>query len=248
MEEKINKVLAQIEKDLRDINSARAQVENVVAAFSQLQKKVGGFVSNVADYSLQVEKISQSVSDRRNIDKEKFKVSFDALKKSCDDFVSVLDIKLNKTASDFAAKTNELYQRIEEIENKKLESFSQSISSLNSSCGNTISKMDDKSSKILTEFSEKVSKISGVIDAQVQSLHGEVVKIDKTNSDLLSAIKFIDLLKTDVEKLMAELKESQSAQDKCEYIPSIIKFLSLIKVSKSLNLIPVRFIPVSISK
>lgn len=38
MEDRINKALGQLEKDLQEINSARSQVESTVKASTELQK------------------------------------------------------------------------------------------------------------------------------------------------------------------------------------------------------------------
>ncbi len=47
MEDRINKALGQLEKDLQKINSARCQVESTVKASTELQKVVSDYVSSV---------------------------------------------------------------------------------------------------------------------------------------------------------------------------------------------------------
>lgn len=47
MEDRINKALGQLEKDLQKINSARSQVESTVKASTELQKVVSDYVSSV---------------------------------------------------------------------------------------------------------------------------------------------------------------------------------------------------------
>lgn len=47
MEDRINKALGQLEKDLQEINSARSQVESTVKASTELQKVVSDYVSSV---------------------------------------------------------------------------------------------------------------------------------------------------------------------------------------------------------
>lgn len=101
----INVALERLEQNLKDISSAHEQVESVVSASSQLQIKVGTFVSEVAKFSQQVEKMVQTIADRGDKDVENFKTSLKKLDKECSAFVSLMDDKTHEIANDFEEKT-----------------------------------------------------------------------------------------------------------------------------------------------
>ena len=79
MEERINQALAQIEKDLQDIKSAKEQVDSVVASSSQLKEKVGAFVSDVSNLSKQVEQLMHSIADKGKDNLANFKESMEGI-------------------------------------------------------------------------------------------------------------------------------------------------------------------------
>ena len=151
MEERINKALLLIESELRNIKAAREQVDSVVASSTQLQKKVGTFVSDVANLSKQVE--------------------------------SLMDALEEKGANNLA-------------------DFKLSLETLNKSCAN-----------IISSFEEKTTTATKSVKTEVETLHSEIEKLERTRNDLASATDAINKLNTDVEELTKELKKSQSAQD-----------------------------------
>ncbi len=151
MEERINQALVQIENDLREIQSAKKQVDSVMSASSQLQNKVGTFVTDVANLSQQVKDLMRVAADERNSNQADFKSSLEELEKSCND--------------------------------------------------------------IVLSFERKSSVAANAVKLGIDNLHEEIEKLDSIQNNLVSATTVVRTLNDNIENLMAELKNSQSAQD-----------------------------------
>lgn len=184
MVERINQALAQIESDLRNIQSAREQVDNVVLSSSDLQEKVRTFVLEVSNLSQQVEKMADSIAGERSNDAERVKKTLNNLHDSCEAFVSRMETASEKILSQF-----------------------------DDSCADVLSSLKTESSNIASDFNKKATKSSNAINSNVQALHEEVEKLDNAKKEMVSAIGVIKDLKGVIEDVMLELQKSQSAQD-----------------------------------
>ncbi|MEE3483409.1 MAG: hypothetical protein VZQ98_03670 [Bacteroidales bacterium] len=206
MEERINQALAQIESDLRNIQSAREQVDNVVLSSSHLQEKVRTFVLEVSNLSQQVEKMADFIAGERNNDVERVKETLNNLHNSCKEFVSRMETTSEKILSQF-----------------------------DDSCADVLSSLKTESSNIASDFNKKATKSSNAINSNVQALYEEVEKLDNAKKEMLSAIGAIKDLKNIIENLMLELQKSQSAQDEVLINIKDAVATSLLKVEKINN-------------
>ena len=133
MEERINQALAQIEKDLQNIKSAKEQVDSVVASSSQLQEKVGAFVSDVSNLSKQVEQLMHSIADKGKDNLANFRESMEALNRSCAEIVTSFENKTNAAANAVISEVDKLHGEIEKLDvaRGKLVSATEAINKLN---------------------------------------------------------------------------------------------------------------------
>lgn len=184
MDERINQALQNIENDLQNIKSAREQVEEVVSDSSKLQEKVAVYVTKVSEISKQLEETLSNISNERTQTIEEFNSSFIALKDSCDKY----------TAS-FGVKTKEIGSNFEKLSDEISSSF------------------QTKSNTIISDFETKSQNATDVIKSEMSNLHDNIAKLNEIEKDLVSSIDVVKTLNDDIEKLMKELDDSQSAQD-----------------------------------
>ena len=198
MEERINQALAQIEKDLQNIKSAKEQVDSVVASSSQLKEKVGAFVSDVANLSKQVEQLMHSIADKSKDNLSNFKESMEALNRSCAEIITSFENKTNAAANAVTSEIDKLHGEIEKLDAAR---------NILVSATDAIKKLNDNVEKLTSEI--KVTQSAQ--DDELRAIKGQMTELSSRLSDLdTKSGNIIESLQTHYDSLV-QLSQSLNA-------------------------------------
>ena len=102
----INTALERLEQNLKELDSARVQVEKTVNASDELQTVVKGYVTQVKELCEAMKSWSVSLSDKEGELAEDIANAIYRLSSSCDDIVENLKSNVHNTSNDFKSKTD----------------------------------------------------------------------------------------------------------------------------------------------
>ena len=105
MEDRINQALMQLENDLRNINSAREQVESTVKASTELQKVVGDYVSSVRKLCIGLKSWEEELSSRGTAMSEEYERTVSQISSSCTAVITTFNSRVEKSINDFKSKS-----------------------------------------------------------------------------------------------------------------------------------------------
>ncbi len=130
-----------------------------------------------------------------------------------------------KEVDGLAKQVGELLKAVSEKENNNLSDFKSGLDSMKEECSKFVKSMEDKSEKITkavetnlnksaSDFKKHTSANSDSLKTHVEKMHAEIEDLDKLKREFVDASEVVGSLKESMEKLMSELKKSQSSQDK----------------------------------
>lgn len=187
----INSALERLETNLQNIDSARKQVEDTVAASIKLQKAIETYTSDVNEMC---KKVGDSASDFDN-----------KTKKDLEDFGqqnAVLSEQVNKLKS----LRDEIVKTSNEIQEVKL--FLTAIS-------NDLKDSQGKQDEILNQISNNVSKTPNDInlakDSIIKHISTSKDELIKNITDLNEKVKIIDGKCNDIKETISDVFESINA-------------------------------------
>lgn len=186
MEQKdILKSLAELEATLKGIESAKKQVETVVAAYSQLGTSASAYSNSIADISSNLATIIANIKEKNDVLQQEASAILDAFQQQCTVAVEAEESSLKVASSTFATDCNAV------VENAKT-AFKGQVDNLDSTL----------SAKCLA------------LSASISNLNAEIAKLESLHSLIKSTLDSVSTLKGDVKALGDSLTESQSNQDK----------------------------------
>lgn len=172
----ILKSLTQLESDLRQINSAREQIETVSSAYDVLRGRVETFTDSVSGLSQNVKSLLSAISDERTNGLEQFDTSLQSLKTASSNLLSSFENECQKASSLFGERVTDCIQSMRsetELMHKEVTKIEQSrtimdesvklIRSLKDSTENLQNELKSSQSAqddALNELSEKVQAVS----------------------------------------------------------------------------------------
>ena len=125
MEDRINKALGQLEKDLQEINSARSQVESTVKASTELQKVVSDYVSSVQ--ALQA--WESELRAREGTVSHEYENAISRVNSTCTEIINSFSTVVKQTSTDFEDKAGSIVEMFTE-QNKILTERVQDLNAL----------------------------------------------------------------------------------------------------------------------
>lgn len=129
MEERINKALAQLEKDLQEINSARNQVESTVQASTELQKVVSEYVSSVQALCVGLQAWESELRAREGAISHEYEDAISRVNSTCTEIINSFGTVVKQTSTDFKDKTGSIVEKFTE-QNKILTERVQDLNAL----------------------------------------------------------------------------------------------------------------------
>ncbi len=202
MEERINKALAQLEKDLQEINSARDQVESTVKASTALQKVVSEYVSSVQALCVGLQAWESELRAREGAISHEYEDAISRVNSTCTEIINSFGTVVKQTSTDFKDKTGSIVEKVTE-QNKILTERVQELNAL---------KEDIK--KATTEIQEIKESLSQISKDLKESQESQDAVLDDIKQKLEA---FPTIISTTAESINEKLS---SLQDKADSISS----------------------------
>jgi len=230
MEDRINQALAQLEKDLQEINSARNQVENTVKASTELQKVVSEYVSSVKALCVGLQAWESELRTREGRLSHEYEEAISRVNSTCNEIVNSFGAEVEKTSTDFKNKTNPVVEKFTE-QIGKLEKHVQDLNALRDEIKKTTGEIEsvkesltqistdlkesqESQDAVLKDLKQKSDEIIGKADGiaeKIESLHG---KADNISSQLSQVDSLSHEIKTVCEQIHSTLKSSTESLQK----------------------------------
>ena len=187
MEEKIHQSLLQLEKDLKDLNSAREQVEAVVEAHKSLKETVEKYVLILANLQTDSNELLKEITTEYKDNLEKIKLSIKDFGTKCGEIIISFD-----------EKTTEISATLQTSIDNAVNAFDNKIQKLNSSI---------ESLKELYKSFENSIKTIEETKATLDRILEELISSQKTQDEILNTIK------NKLQQLASQTKEEFSKLD-----------------------------------
>ena len=184
MEERIHQSLLQLENDLKDLNSAREQVEAVVEAHKSLKESVEKYVSILANLQTDSNELLKEITTEYKDNLEKTKLSIKDFGAKCGEIIVSFD-----------EKTTEISAALQTSIDNAVNAFDDKIQKLNSSIEslNELYKSFENSIKTIEETKSTLDRILE-----------ELISSQKTQDEILNTIK------NEIHQLASQTKEEFS--------------------------------------
>ena len=197
----INASLERLEQNLRDIDSARLQVEKTIMSSNQLQENITVLVNSMVELLKDISQWKKQLEWSQQKDQKTLDGSVDKIDKSCATIISNLGSSLDKATDDFKAKTSSSLSNLKE-ENRKLTE--------------QVGKLDQLKTAI-TKSTGEVTNVKSVLGTLQSELGKSLKAQDAALQDILDKVKSVS---PNVKKLidtMAVKDEERNAKNLTEF-------------------------------
>ena len=93
---KINKTLSELETNLRNLESAKNQVEKTVNTYSELESTTSEYVKRLSSINVNLKDIVQTIG-------QDYKNNIKSFRKDCDDLISKIDKAVDSTQNEISS-------------------------------------------------------------------------------------------------------------------------------------------------
>ncbi len=224
MEDKINQTLAQLEKDLQEINSAKNQVEKTVKASTELMNVVGEYVSSVKALCVGLQAWESELRIREGSLSREYEEAISRVNSTCTEIISSFGSIVENASDDFKSKTSSTLEQFTE-QNKILTEHVQDLNALKDEIKNATSEIqklkellsqiykDLKESQesqdaVLNDIKQKSDEIIGKADGIAEKIESLQEKAGNINSQLSQVNSLSHEIKTVSEQIHSTLKLS----------------------------------------
>ncbi len=184
----INSALERLEQNLKDLDSAKKQVEATVNASDKLQQVISGYVKSLVSVQEGLKLWEKELQGVQASNSTTFENAISQMGVSCSEVVSLFKTKLDETEDGFENDTNSFLIKLES-ENGKLAEQVNSLKILGSAFDNAIH--DVNAVKVLLEVLSKELKDSQTAqDETLDVIKSDVGKISNTTSNAVKG--FVD--------------------------------------------------------
>ena len=187
MEERIHQSLLQLENDLKDLNSAREQVESIVEAHKSLKESVEKYVSILANLQTDSNELLKEITTEYKDNLEKTKLSIKDFGTKCGEIIVSFDKKTTVISA-----------------------------TLQTSIDNAVNAFDDKIQKLNSSI-ESLKELYKSFDNSIKTIEETKGTLDKILEELISSQKtqdeILNTIKNELHQLTSQTKEEFSKLD-----------------------------------
>ena len=221
MEDRINQALIQLENDLRNINSAREQVESTVKASAELQKVVGDYVSSVKKLCIGLRSWEEDLSSRGTAISEEYERAVSQISSSCTTVITTFNSSVEKSINEFKSKSESTVEKFEN-QNTILTERVQDLNKLRDEI-KTATTVIQTIKEGLSQISKDLKESQDGQDAVLKDIKQIVSEIpDIINNNANNFIERIESLK---QGLSADIASLQGKADNLNFELSVVKSL-----------------------
>ena len=228
----INTSLERLEQSLKDIQSAKQQVEKTVETSDKLQGVVSKYVSSLDTLLKGVQDWVKEISSFQSSNITDLEKTIEKVRKSCDKVIENFTTSTNKLSDDLKEKTREELVKFESA-NTKLNSQVDKLSKLDENlkyATNSIDTVKEKLGEVLKELKESQNTQDNLLEAIKKGQEGLKKECDTYTNQLKYEISNLDKkISAMNEQLVSTTKELMKSSNinRWVMIASII-FLAII--------------------
>lgn len=111
IDEKINKTLSELEANLRNVESARKQVESTVNAYDGLKTVTENYVKSLSSISDNLNAIINAIGKDYNNNVESFRKDSKTIADSCNTLISKIDNMVEETKSNVSLQMKRFHRK-----------------------------------------------------------------------------------------------------------------------------------------
>lgn len=111
IDEKINKTLSELEANLRNVESARKQVESTVNAYDGLKTVTENYVKSLSSISDNLNAIINAIGKDYNNNVESFRKDSKTIADSCNTLISKIDNVVEETKSNVSLQMKRFHRK-----------------------------------------------------------------------------------------------------------------------------------------
>lgn len=196
----INSALERLEQNLKDLDSAKKQVEATVNASDKLQQVVYGYVKSLVSLQEDLKQWEKELQEVHAGYATAFENAISQMRVSCSEVVSLFKAKLDETKVGFENDTNGFLIKLES-ENGKLAEQVNSLKILGSAFDNAIHDVNAVKA-LLEDLSKELKDSQTAQDEALDVIKSDVAKISETTSNAVKG--FVDEQTRKFEKIHYE--------------------------------------------
>lgn len=189
--------LAKMEASLNEVESARKQVESTVNASSELQKKVREYVSAVKDLCVKLQSWESVLQAREKSISREYEEAITRVGSTCAEVIRSFETEVEKTSTDFKAKTKPVIERFTE-QIGKLDKHVQDLNALKDEVNKAMSEIQN--------VKESLSHISKDLKESQESQDAVLNELKQKCDQVLSKTEGISSQLSQVNSLSREIK------------------------------------------
>lgn len=242
----INKALERLEENLKNVDSARKQVENTVASSADLQNIVNGYVASLDSLVQDIEQLINDLANYKSLKTDELESSIHKIDAACEKTVEAFKKMLAAAEDDFKMKLNGQIEKIVS-ENNKLSgeverlhenqepleraiTTSTEVSKKTSALSENVDNYHSDDVKFQNELKTSVATLTSSVNSEFQKLDAEIKAQEKQMSTVIQKINNIksaqEELKDKITTAQAEL-ESKICINRWVMIAGIILLIVL---------------------
>ena len=179
----INSALERLEQNLKDLDSAKKQVEATVNASDKLQHVVSGYVNTLVSVQEGLKQWEKELQGIQVGNDTAFKNAIEQMRATCSEVVDLFKSKLDETKDGFEADTNSFLVKLER-ENGKLSEQVNALKILGSSFDNAIKDVNNVKA-LLETLSNDLKESQRSQDEVLDVIKEDVGRISNTTSNTI---------------------------------------------------------------
>lgn len=172
----INTALERLENNLKDIDSARLQVEKTITSSNNLQSIISSFVKSLKSLHGDVENLIADLERYQTLKKSDLEASVDNFKSSCDSAISAFNNSIELSSSTFKTKMDA-----------------------------TLSSIQGESTKLATQVKELIA-LKDTLNSSTNATKGLENKLDIVSKDINQSLKNQDTVLSSIKTIADNTK------------------------------------------
>lgn len=111
IDEKINKTLSELEANLRNIESARKQVENTVNSYDGLKTETANYVKSLSAIKDNIDALITAIGEDYENNTKSFRRDCKAITDSCNSLISKIDNVIEETKNGMSSQIERFHKK-----------------------------------------------------------------------------------------------------------------------------------------
>lgn len=221
IDEKINEALAELAKSLKDLDSARRQVDSTVEAYGQLSKATTEYAANMASVQKSIEKLVATIGDNYQGDVNRLKAKSEIVIASC-------KAKLDHAATTFANSVSATKNDFGNALDKMRTEYEDNIEGLENECKRSVETFNNTLGQVATALGATLNKVGAELEANNSRLENErkrsIEAFDNSLKKATSAFQnSISTTRNDVDHTLGQIRHEYdnaagNLREECERI------------------------------